>query len=564
MINLQNEYAKLIQQELDKNTQGLRFEVSLNNLKSDSELQRFLQIPNTYAQEIKRYIPVVIEAFDGDFAELENMSAAEIFANMTLLIPTDEFDVNNQVVEETFMLVSQALNEMSKRTRAKVFQLGDKCIILPKNNSSVIELDSIFGVNLEFEVEFTHNEDNQLFEVFGDKLISKIGSNVFFDNTPIITNYEINKRYNIKLFREDPSEDYFITVNDGNPVDLNYSNTDLTSEIKLLSQFEKVYSVVVTNHQDEIVYEENDLTILSNEGGIPWGSEGTITLNFSLPRRLSNQMTLGEYNYQEFEINSSGAYNDRAFVGQHIEYYLNGVRIFPVSRDEGYIGEPDNARFLGSNKGNRSVIEQTSIGKEYALYYVPEPKIVDLIQQITDEAPNANKLYNLKIVYPMFTREHTTVLSQGGLSIVNSTPLGISFALEIADEIIENELLTNNKDAQILLTTSSSFNASFTWNTTLNNVNTGGDTFTLSGGNTFDLNNNPIGTLLTITASDNALPGGLVVGGSAFTRWVVNGANQPINQKEVSVFLTQNTILEAIYDTPLSNNGGGGGIIIQV
>ena len=438
MINLQHEYAKLIQQELDKNTQGLRFEVSLNNLKTDSELQRFLQIPNTYAQEIKRYIPVVIEAFDGDFAELENMSAAEIFANMTLLIPTDEFDVNNQVVEETFMLVSQALNEMSKRTRAKVFQLGDKCFILPKNNESVIDLYSIFGVNLEFEMEFTNKEDVDLFEVFGNKKISKVSSNVFFDNQTIISNYETEKRYKINLFREDPSENYFITVNDGEPINIQYSDTDLGNSIKLFGAFEKIYSIVIKNHQNEVVYEENDFTILSNEGGIPWGSEGTITLNFSLPRRLTNQMTLGEYNYQEFEINTSGAYNDRAFVGQHIEYYLNGVRIFPVSRDEGYIGEPDQARFLGSNKGNRSVIEQTSIGKEYAIYYIPEPRVIKLMEQITSEQPNANELYTLKIVYPLFVKEYQTVISQGGLSIVNSTPIGVSFALEIADDDILN------------------------------------------------------------------------------------------------------------------------------
>jgi hypothetical protein len=438
LINLQHEYAKLIQQELDKNTQGLRFEVSLNNLKTNSELQRFLQIPNTYAQEIKRYIPVVIEAFDGDFAELENMSAAEIFANMTMLIPTDDFDVNNQVIEETFVLVSQALNEMSKRTRAKVFQLGDKCFILPKNNESIIDLSNVFGVNLEFEMEFTNKEDVDLFEVFGDKKISKVSTNVFFDNQTIISNYEINKRYKIKLFREDPSEDYFITVDDGEPIDLNFSSTDLSNEIKLFGDFEKIYSIVITNHQDEVVFEETDFTILSNEGGIPWGSEGTITLNFSLPRRLTNQMTLGEYNYQEFEINTSGAYNDRAFVGQHIEYYLNGVRIFPVSRDEGYVGEPDQARFLGSNKGNRSVIEQTSIGKEYALYYIPEPKVFDLIEQITNQSPTANTVYDLKIIYPLFVKEYKTVISQGGLSIVNSTPIGISFGLEIADDEILN------------------------------------------------------------------------------------------------------------------------------
>lgn len=436
MINLQYEYAKLIQQELDKNTQGLRFEVSLNNLKTDSELQRFLQIPNTYAEEIKRYIPVVIEAFDGDFAELENMSAAEIFANMTLLVPTDDFDVNNQVIDETFVLVSKALNEMSRRTRAKVFQLGDKSFILPKNNLSIIDLSSVFGVNLTFEIEFTNKKEGNLLEVFGDKFISKTDSSILFDNITVLNDYSIDQRYVFRLFRDDPSEDYFISVNDNDPVNLQHSSTDLTSEIKLLSEYQKIYSLFVTNNQNEKVYELEDSTILSNEGVIPWGSEGTITLNFSLPRRVTNQMTLGEYNYQEFEINTSGAYNDRAFVGQHIQYFLNGVRIFPISRDEGYIGEPDTARFLGSNKGNRTVIEQTAIAKEYAVYYIPEPEIIDLLEQITNQEPNANQIYELKIIYPLFVRTHEMVLSQGGLSIVNSTPIGISFALEIADNDI--------------------------------------------------------------------------------------------------------------------------------
>ena len=521
MINLQYEYAKLIQQELDKNTQGLRFEVSLNNLKTNSELQRFLQIPNTYAQEIKRYIPVVIEAFEGDFAELENMSAAEIFANMTMLIPTDDFDVNNQVIDETFVLVSQALNEMSKRTRAKVFQLGEKSVILPRSNESVIDLSGLFGVNLELNIEFTNKEENNILETSdGVKLVKNLNG-FKINEFEIEKQYEINKKYKLELKPRELTTDFAFDVQTAECFDLAEAkeqiNTlaplsnpiyvlgdvaridsvkvqnnittfcarywfelqtnkegnnewvfvgfqdelvavnnkfysfyldgemfltfkseeeDLGSQLKVLSQYEKLYSIVITNHQNEVVFEETNFTILSNEGGIPWGSEGTITLNFSLPRRLTNQMTLGEYNYQEFEINTSGAYNDRAFVGQHIKYFLNGVRVFPVSRDEGYIGEPDNARFLGSNKGNRSVIEQTAIGKEYALYYIPEPKVIDLLEQITSQEPNANALYELKIVYPLFVKEHTMVISQGGLSIVNSTPIGISFSLEVADDEI--------------------------------------------------------------------------------------------------------------------------------
>lgn len=436
MINLQYEYAKLIQNELDKNTQGLRFEVSLNNIKTDSELQTFLQVPNTYANEIKRFIPVVIETFDGDFAELENMSAAEVFTNMTLLVPTDDFDVNNQVIDETFVLVSKSLNELSKRTRAKVFELGEKCIILPKDNNTTIDLNDVFGVNLVFEIEFTNNEDGEIFEVFGNKKIKKIDKDVLFENKVIISNYLKDYKYKIKLFREDSSGSYFISVNDEQSIDLNFSSNDLTDEINLISQFEKIYSLFVTNDQNEKVYEVDDFTILIGDGGIPWGSEGTITLNFSLPRRVTNQITLGEYNYQEFEINTSGSYNDKAFVGQHIKYFLNDVRIFPVSRDEGYIGEPDTARFLGSNKGNRTVIEQTSIGKEYAVYYIPEPKVIELLDQITNQEPNANKIYDLKIVYPLLNKTHKTVISQGGLSIVNSTPIGISFSLEIADDDI--------------------------------------------------------------------------------------------------------------------------------
>ena len=433
MINLQYEYAKLIQEELDKNTQGLRFEVSLNNLKSDSDLQRFLRVPNTYANELKRYIPVVIETFDGDFAELENMSAAEYFANMTMLIPTDDFDVNNQVIEETFVLVSQALNEMSKRTRAKVFPLGDVCYVLPKGNSVEFDLTSVNAVNFDLEIEFTNKETQDILETLDVKL-TKDAQFVKLGTNNILQDYETYKRYTFNFRREQGS--YKVGVDGGEGIDTLIEDNDLGSVIKLLAEYNKIYSIKIYDEDLEKLIVADDFTILSGDGVVKWGSEGTVTLNFSLPRRLTNQMTLGEYNYQEFEVNTSGSYNDKAFVGQHIEYYLNDVRIFPVSRDEGYIGEPDNARFLGSNKGNRSVIEQTSIGKEYAVYYIPEPKVINLLEQITNESPNANTLYELKIIYPLFSREHKTVISQGGLSIVNSTPIGISFALEIADDDI--------------------------------------------------------------------------------------------------------------------------------
>jgi len=88
MINLQKAIRDVLQEEFDKNTEGLIFDVSLYSVKSNSFLEQELPVGDTYAVQQKRFIPVLIEEINGTYANLKNLTAAEAIVNATFLALT--------------------------------------------------------------------------------------------------------------------------------------------------------------------------------------------------------------------------------------------------------------------------------------------------------------------------------------------------------------------------------------------------------------------------------------------------------------------------------------------
>jgi len=140
MLNFQEKIRELLQLELNRNTQGLNFEVSLYNMKTNSLLENEEQIDNTYATEQKRFIPVLIEDINGDYVDLRDINAVEAIINLSIMIPTDSQDFNNIVIGETYQKVALAMDELRDRLQATPLALG--------STKYVVDEDWFLGFNV--------------------------------------------------------------------------------------------------------------------------------------------------------------------------------------------------------------------------------------------------------------------------------------------------------------------------------------------------------------------------------------------------------------------------------
>lgn len=457
MIQLQESIRERLQTELNKNTQGLNFEVSLYNVKTNSLLEREEQIGNTYARRQKRFIPVLIENISGDYADLQNLTAATANMNTSFMIPTDADDFNNMAVDETFTKVSQALDELRERTLAENLPLGETRYILPSSfrltflndtetyNANYIKISSSFKTQPGIIIT-----DN------GNFTVSKTQNTIVFSAPSTVFQYVIeeDKEYDIFIYFVE-NDEMQISINDGvnitnetienityNPNDLVFGGTYMevkevsiggvtngviTESVKL-DNFKTLTPVVGT---PSLI----DTTLSKNV--IQKGTLGTIVFGYSIPNPTTNQFTFGNgLNYQQFELDMDVFITDSVFVGNDVEYYLDDVRIYPIFRDEPFVSETDASQVV-SEQITRHTAVQSVLSREFSMYFKQDLKLIELAEKMTSTTPNPNEVFDLKIKYPLFEREYKVILTQAAMGISNNEPISLSVKFDLASTSIQ-------------------------------------------------------------------------------------------------------------------------------
>ncbi len=454
MLHLQKHIAKLLQDEFNKNTLDLDFEVSLYSVKTDSKLQKIINVPNTYSTERKRFIPVIIEDIDGEYKEVQTFNSVEPFINLSLLIPTDENDINNQIIEETYEKVGLALDEMRVRLLGNPIPLGEKCFILPEEYQLQLgQTINIGAFGLSIDLEFTDKSSGRLLRMFDQaEELTKNSTEVLFNNE-VLFEYTPNKRYKLelKIINEQDDLQWFV---DGQEVGSIITNRFLGPfNIQFGGVLTKIYSFLLLDNASEVVLTlkdfesipnpievngQNITTSVQNEKFVlQWGSLGIITLNFTIPNPTSQQITFGDgLNYQEFELALSSTIDDQVFTSNLIKYFLNGVRVYPFFREHSYLGEVDSAQTI-NEKMTKHIVSQSTIATEFTLFLKPEKIILDLAKKITSNEPEANEIYNLEVIFPLFGREYEILVTQGGLAVDGNEAISVSFKLDLADDILK-------------------------------------------------------------------------------------------------------------------------------
>ena len=460
MLNFQEKIRELLQLELNRNTQGLNFEVSLYNMKTNSLLENEEQIDNTYATEQKRFIPVLIEDINGDYVDLRDINAVEAIINLSIMIPTDSQDFNNIVIGETYQKVALAMDELRDRLQATPLALG--------STKYVVDEDWFLGFNVslydpnffETYVTFTDRSEGIVFTATteGEDVyeLSKNETSLVLkknDNIEYTYTYETDKELRIiwslddtrfklwidtfsyispKASISDPSLLFdevtfggcFMTIKEVNSGDL--TNGRLSYNVKVSNLVE------LTNDVNDDLF----VDVLSAKHASEKGSLGRIVFGFSIPNPTTNQFTFGNgLNYQQFELSLDAFITDQVFLGNEVKYYLDDVEIFPFFRDESFASETDASQVVGQQI-TKFTATQTVLGREYSIYLKEEKKLFDLAKKIVSETPEPNQLYKFRVTYPLFEKEYDVIISQGALGISNNSPISVSFKVDLASNAL--------------------------------------------------------------------------------------------------------------------------------
>ena len=456
------------------------YEVSLYDVKTDSSIHQEVDIENTYATEFKRLIPVVIQQISGDFVNLPNVSILEGSMVASMLLPTDEREaLTNAIINERFGNVSKTLDKMRELYNGKSIPLGDEFVL----TDTSIGIDPTFEATFDFDTPILLNsfraklfwsdlENASLFLGVSDPVeplvnftispdserqlrvvVSLGGSLLAFWDTGFKP--QENVVYDIKVTVEqdgvDPDNFNFEVFIDGESFDTETLNIPIQS----FQPKNAIETFTFRNHTGGIFELEinnefliDDFTFQgAREGftqiiepidlfGVPFGTEGIINFEFTLPNPTTNQFTFENgINYQEFDIELGITVSKDVFNGSQVKYFIDDVEVFPMTRNFGYGAESDTDHKITEGTA-KSVNIDNAMTQTFTLYFQPKHKIIELIRKQTKTDLDQNEVHNLKVQYPFFIREYDVIIQSFGTEPTSGNPFTFTIDLVLADDVL--------------------------------------------------------------------------------------------------------------------------------
>lgn len=455
------------------------YEVSLYDVKTDSSLHQEVDIENTYATEMKRLIPVVIQQINGDFVNLPNVSILEGSMVASMLLPTDKREaLTNAIINERFENVSKTLDKMRELYNGKSIPLGDEFVLS----------DTVIGVDPSFAANFSFNEPTLINSIraklfwsdldnasdrmfFNDDNQPQLGFRILGSTKEIRVNVSLDEDVNRTTWdtgffpEENVTYDIEVTVERPDPMTnvflfkLFVDGEEINTTTRSISDHNQpnfaVEEITFTNHTGGIFELEinneflmNDFTFQGAKDGfsqtvspedfigVPFGTEGIINFEFTLPNPTTNQFTFGNgINYQEFDVELGITVSKDVFNGSQVKYFIDDVEVFPMTRNFGYGAESDTDHKITEGTA-KSVNIDNSMTQTFTLYYQPKHKVVNLIREQTREDLNQNQVHTLKVKYPFFVREYNVIIQSFGTEPISGNPFTFTIDLILADDIL--------------------------------------------------------------------------------------------------------------------------------
>jgi hypothetical protein len=358
------------------------------------------------------------------------------------------------VIDETYEKVALALDDLRIRTNARKRPLGTPIVQKSEDyRLTILNETNLLSTDFQrYNFRLFENFDGVILTDDDSFTIIKTGSNIrVTKNSQSFEHpFKENEDYQIIINKTSSSELSVSITGFGSTTNGNLEGVDTTFKNitigGLLMTFDRIrlgsssssLSLDLSNFVDYIpdIGEKTDLDISGTQTAYTTGTIGNIVLGYSIPNPTSNQFTMGNgLNYQQFELNMTGFVTDSVFVGNEVQYFIDGIEVFPFYRDENFVSETDPSQVVGSQITKHTAV-QSILGREYSIYYKNETKLTNLAKKITSQEPNPNEVFTFKVVYPFFERQYKVIITQGSLGISNNQPISISLKFDLASDII--------------------------------------------------------------------------------------------------------------------------------
>lgn len=457
----------LLQQELNKNTQDVLFDVSLYYKKHDSYYTKLIQQTNELRKKVTPFSLVHIERIDVARVNLPEHNILDLQVQAAINLPTEK---NLPFASQEFNTVYGVLDKFMTEYNAQTLPFGDVEYDM-LNGGFTIDYELDINRNIGFQLKFKDDEDYLLFES-GKNLaqktfiMNKVGNTLQIQYLNNLNNYT-TLTFDITI--DEPNEVLINNVGTSDSIIVNGVEQSITSigVGGLLDEFYKfngtitdfyVQQTTFTNLQDyrdglltleglfdnPILIIDNFVTLDNNiDNGIiltkvgtirSIGSMGYATFSFDTISPLSGVFEMFGRDYQEYDFTFNVIISQDTFMGNQVEYYLDNVRIYPFNKNYSIASESAGEQMINADRST-SVNNATGLMHVFTLYYKRDKKIIELVEQLKDDV-SSNKVYDLKVIFPTFEIEHKVKIVDFGISPLEGEPLNYTVKLDKADSVL--------------------------------------------------------------------------------------------------------------------------------
>lgn len=434
-MTIQEEIRNKIEGLLNDNNEGIIFKVSLyEDLIDDKLFYEEYEINNYNVSKI-RYIPVVIEDIIGEYADIRGVDLSEPDIILSFLIPTKQASIQDTLAQYNTTKLLKIFDDLRFKMNSQVINLGkvgyqiydDEALFLEPNTGSEI----VDYFEMTFKPEYQSKQyifDSQDLKVgySTSNIVVRIGSLNY--TTP----FEYGKEYKVVVSNNGSLSE--IIINGGVVATSGITEFNLGKTV-ILNAFEgKIYDLKLGDNGATRLF-INDFTNLSNNeylemnyddsnyDVISFGDSGDITMTFNSLRPTTNQFTYGDEGllFRVYDTIINSTLTKDLILGNHIRHFLDGVEIFPTSKNASYTSETQGFQ-KGNDKTSTSIVSENVMGGSLTLVYSNNPHIKKIFRHAFKKEKEQNKTYKLEVHFGSFKESYDVLIENGATDPTDNSP----------------------------------------------------------------------------------------------------------------------------------------------
>ena len=479
----------LIDETLNGNPNGILFDTTLFNSKKLSYTNN-VDILGTLRTQEKQVTPAHITEINARYINIPNTDAQE--ANIGIefdVFIKDSTELSNVPDQTKYESVSYnntllAINNLQKELLAKKYTLGDSGLYFGGEDSGLeIEYATSFNYNtIYIKADLTNTDDEDIFYAKNTagtrelQVIKDATDITFVWNTvgtysisgdyttgmnEIVIFYDSDNYWNLYIngvlkerLQDLQVQGYFDTMYIGNAGSIT-TRTDPFEGVlyQVLIDVDTITSNDVENVEETVspaainladfdsrytAKQNGSFEIATNEvtNCVLWGSLGSIVFSFEELIPIGDMFYNDEgYPRQMFYLNIPCLISNDLMFGNSTEYYIDGVRMYPVDRQHTFGTEYETAQKINKKFGV-GVVNENMKDMSHTFFYKPSKQLNKLFKHIVSNTVTPNKVYELVVQYPFYRETYDVNIDSGGSNPNLNEFQTITVTYKQADELL--------------------------------------------------------------------------------------------------------------------------------